>query len=89
MHHFFFFLIHSLAQEHLSCFQFLSVLNKAAVNIVGQCLCDRMEHPLGICPEVFLSPLKIVNLIGNKLLRYIVPLIRFLIFFLAIAGDQT
>lgn len=51
----FFFLIHSLAQEHLSCFQFLSVLNKAAVNIVGQCLCDRMEHPLGICPEVGLG----------------------------------
>jgi hypothetical protein len=32
IHHTFF--IHSLVEEHLCCFQFLPIMNKAAMNIV-------------------------------------------------------
>lgn len=33
---------------HLGCFQFLSIMNRAAMNIYDQVLCGRMEYPLSI-----------------------------------------
>ena len=30
------FFIHSLVEEHLGCFQFLAIMNRAAMNIVDQ-----------------------------------------------------
>jgi hypothetical protein len=44
-----FFLIHSLV-THLSCFQFLAIMNKFALNIIDQkCPCGLVGHLLNIC----------------------------------------
>ena len=43
------FLIHSLVEEHLGCFQVLAIMNNSAMNIVEQMSCGIIVHPLGIC----------------------------------------
>jgi hypothetical protein len=44
---------------HLGSFPILAVINKAAMNTVGRYKCPyyKMEHLLGICPEVVLLDL--------------------------------
>jgi hypothetical protein len=42
--------IHSSVDRHLGCFQFLAVINKAAMNIVEHMPCGMVEYLLGICP---------------------------------------
>jgi hypothetical protein len=50
MHHIFF--IHSSVDRHLGCFQFLAIMNKAAMNIVEQeCLCGIVKHILDCMPR--------------------------------------
>ena len=44
---------HSLIKGHLDCFQFLSIMNKAAINICVQVLCQPKTSFLwGKCPGV-------------------------------------
>jgi hypothetical protein len=45
MYHIFF--SHSLVDGHLGCFQFLAIMNKAAMSI-AECLLGMLEHILGI-----------------------------------------
>jgi hypothetical protein len=50
------FCIHSSAEGHLSCFQFLAITNKAAMHMWSMCPCGMVEHLLGICSTaVFLG----------------------------------
>jgi hypothetical protein len=44
--------IYSLVEGHLGCFQFLAIMNKTAINIVGQVTFGVVEHLLGIYPGV-------------------------------------
>jgi hypothetical protein len=48
------FCIHSSVEEHLSSFQLLAIINKAAMNIVEHVSYYMLEHLLGICPGVVL-----------------------------------
>jgi hypothetical protein len=50
MYHIFF--IHSLIEGYLSCFQFLAIMNKAAINIVEQVFVGMVEHLVIIYPGV-------------------------------------
>ena len=45
-------IIHSSVQGCLDCFQFLAIMNKAAMNIVKQVSLCIVGHLLGICPEM-------------------------------------
>jgi hypothetical protein len=51
MYHIFF--IHSFVEEHVGCFDFLAITNKAATNIVDQA--PIVYHLLGNCPGVVLQ----------------------------------
>ena len=53
------FLIHSSVEGHLGCLQVLAMTNNAALNIVDQCPCGRIEHPLVIYPKVVLLDLRL------------------------------
>ena len=57
MNHIFF--IHPLIERYLGCFQFLAIINKAAMSIVGQGPSGRMGYPLGICPGMVWLGLKV------------------------------
>ena len=46
------FLIHSLVEGHLGCFQILAISNNAAMNIVEQVSLLYVEYLLGICPRM-------------------------------------
>ena len=52
------FLIHSLIEGHLGCFQVLAMTNKAALNMVEHMSCGTIEHPLDIYPKVVLLGLE-------------------------------
>ena len=52
------FLIHSLVEAHLGCFQVLAMTNNAAMNIVEHCPCGMIEHPLDIYLKVVLLGLE-------------------------------
>ena len=51
------FLIHSLVEGHLGCFQVLAMTNKAAMNIDEHMSCGTVQHPLDIYPKVVLLSL--------------------------------
>jgi hypothetical protein len=56
------FCIHSSVEGHLGCFQFLAIMNKAAINIVKHLrLCGIVEHILCICPGDRLSSKDLVT----------------------------
>ena len=44
--------IHSLVEGHLACFQFLTIMNKSATNIIEHVSLGYGGHLLGICPGV-------------------------------------
>ena len=48
------FFIHSLVEGHLGCFQFLGIINDAAMSIVKKYPCSMIELLLAICPRVVL-----------------------------------
>ena len=50
MYHIFF--IHSLIEGYLGSFQFLAIMNKAAMNIVEQVFVGMVEHLVIIYPGV-------------------------------------
>ena len=52
--------IYSSVEGHLSSFQLLAIINKAAMNIVSMCSYYQLEHLLGICPGEVLLDLTVV-----------------------------
>ena len=41
--------IYSLVERNLCCFQFLVMMNEAAVNTGSKCSCGEMKRSYGIC----------------------------------------
>lgn len=62
MDHIFF--TQSIIGGHVGCFQFLAVMNKAAMNMASQCICGKMKH---LCEHVGQKILK--DLLEEAMLR--------------------
>lgn len=43
--------MYSSAEEHIDCFLFLTIMNKAAINMLSKCLCDKDEKSFGNMPK--------------------------------------